>query len=227
MRTFFLAALLALTPSLAADPPPGSRIFIEEMTSPEVRAAVASGSTTILVPIGGTEQNGEHIALGKHNVRARALAGAIAGRLGNALVAPVVSYVPEGKIDPPTGHMRHPGTITVPEEHFERMLESAAKSFIQHGFTAVVLLGDHGGYQRSLEKVRARVNVRASRPVLFVPEEYYREMEHAGIEDTALTLAIDPSLVRDPRGASAEKGREARDRIVDRTVAAVRRATAR
>jgi creatinine amidohydrolase/Fe(II)-dependent formamide hydrolase-like protein len=227
MKPIFLCALLLAGSVHGADPAGRSHRFIEEMTSPEVRAAVASGTTTILVPIGGTEQNGDHIALGKHNVRAQALAAAIAARLGNALVAPVVSYVPEGNIAPPTGHMRQPGTITVPEEAFERMLESAAKGFIQHGFTAVVLLGDHGGYRRSLEKVRARVNVRASRPVVFVPEEYYREMEHAGTEDTALTLAIDPSLVRDPRGASVEKGREARDQIVERTVAAIRRATAR
>ena len=227
MRTILLWALLVAGSAHGADPPWRSYKFIEEMTSPEVRAAVASGATTVLVPIGGTEQNGDHIALGKHNVRARVLAAAIAARLGNALVAPVVSYVPEGNVSPPTGHMRHPGTITVPEEAFERMLESAAKGFIQHGFTAVVLLGDHGGYHRSLEKVRARVNSRAARPVVFVPEEYYREMEHAGLEDTALTLAIDPSLVRDARGASAEKGREARDAIVERTVAGIRRATAR
>lgn len=224
MRSILLCALLLAGAAAAADPPPRSFRFLEEMTSPEVRAAVASGTTTILVPIGGTEQNGDHIVLGKHNVRAKALAAAIAARLGNALVAPIVSYVPEGNISPPTGHMGGPGTITVPEEAFERMLETAAKSFISHGFTAVVLLGDHGGYRRSLEKVRARVNSRAARPVVFVPEEYYRGMEHAGLEDTALTLAIDPSLVRDARGASAEKGREARDQIVERTVAGIRRA---
>ena len=107
------------------------------------------------------------------------------------------------------------------------MLEAAAKSFIQHGFTAVVLLGDHGGYRRSLEKVRARVNVRASRPVLFVPEEYYREMEHAGVDDTALALAVDPSLVREARGASLDRGKAAREELVARTVAAIRRALAR
>jgi creatinine amidohydrolase/Fe(II)-dependent formamide hydrolase-like protein len=179
------------------------------------------------VPIGGTEQNGDHMVLGKHNVRARILAGDIAERLGNALVAPVVAYVPEGAVDPPTGHMRQPGTITVPEEPFERMLEGAAKGLIQHGFTAVVLLGDHGGYRRSLDKVRARVNVRATRPVLFIPSEYYREMEHAGKDDTALALAVDPKLVRDPRGASLERGKAARDDTVSRTVAEIRRALAR
>ena len=141
-------------------------------------------------------------------------------------MAPVVAYVPEGDIDPPTGHMRQPGTISVHEEHFERMLEAAVKSFIQHGFQSVVLLGDHGGYRRSLEKVRARINVHATRPVLFIPD-YYREMEHAGNDDTSLTLAIDPSLVRDPKGASVERGRKLRDEIVVRTVESIRSARAR
>ena len=223
MRTILaLAAVLAtlLAPAAAAQ----STVFLEELTSPEVGAAVRAGKATILIPIGGTEQNGEHIVLGKHNVRARALAGEIAERLGNALVAPVVSYVPEGSIDPPTGHMRHPGTITIPTDAFEKTLESAARSFLKHGFTAVVLLGDHGGYQPSLHRVAARLNRRGARPVVIVPKEYYRELEHAGREDTELTLAIDPKLVRNPGGANMERGRNARRDIVEGTAGAVARA---
>ena len=68
----------------------------------------------------------------------------IARALGDALVAPVIAYVPEGAIAPPTGHMRFPGTITTPEDAFEKVLESAARSFKAHGFRAIVLLGDHG-----------------------------------------------------------------------------------
>jgi creatinine amidohydrolase/Fe(II)-dependent formamide hydrolase-like protein len=217
-----LAALSAAGAALAQP-----SLFLEELTSSEVRAAIKAGKTTLLLPIGGTEQNGDHIALGKHNVRARLLAGAIAARLDNALVAPVVSYVPEGSIDPPTGHMRQPGTITIPEDAFEKTLESAARSLITHGFTTIVLLGDHGGYRRSLEKVASRLNRGGKRPAVLVPPEYYREMEHAGVDDTALTLAIDPRLVRDPRGASVERGRAARDDIVERTARAVAKALAR
>ena len=193
-------------------------MFLEELTSPEVRAAVTAGKTTILIPIGGTEWNGDHIALGKHNARAKLLAGRIAQRLGDALVAPVVAYVPEGRIEPPTQHMRHPGTITVPEDAFEKMLESAARSLLSHGFTRVVLLGDHGGYLRSLRSVARRV------PGVTVAESYYREVAHAGPEDTAATLAVEPSLVRDPRGASAEAGRARLDATVERTVEELKKA---
>ena len=81
-------------------------VFIDELTSTEVAALVRAGKTTALVPIGGTEQSGPHIVLGKHNVRARVLGGKIAVALGNALVAPVIAYVPEGSVDPPSAHMR-------------------------------------------------------------------------------------------------------------------------
>jgi creatinine amidohydrolase len=49
--------------------------------------------------------------------------GEIAKQLGNALVAPVVAYVPEGEIKPPSGHMRFAGTITLPHDVFARVLE--------------------------------------------------------------------------------------------------------
>jgi creatinine amidohydrolase/Fe(II)-dependent formamide hydrolase-like protein len=106
----------------------------------------------------------------------------------------------------------------------------------------VVFLGDHGGYRRSVNKVAERLNRDARRPAVHVPDEYYRELDHAGLDDTALALAIDPRLVRvdrlqapakgdgvqgDPRGANAEKGRVLADTIVERTAESIRRATAR
>lgn len=224
MRAHFaVAALLAFL--IAPLPSPAQpSIFLEELTSTEVLSAIKAGKSTMLVPIGGTEQNGDRIVLGKHNVRVKVLASDLARRLGNALVAPVVAYVPEGSIDPPTGHMRGAGTITIPTDAFEKTLESAAQSFLKHGFSAVVLLGDHGGYQASLNRVAARMNRRGVRPVVVVPKEYYHDMEHAGAEDTALTLAIDPQLVRDARGATAEPGRAARKDIVERTARAIEKA---
>ena len=110
------------------------------------------------MPIGGTEQNGPAMALGKHNRRVKLLSERIAVALGNALVAPVIAYVPEGGISPPSGHMRFPGTISVPEAAFEATLESAARSFKQHGFKDIVFLGDHGGYQADEKNVANKLN---------------------------------------------------------------------
>ena len=66
-------AIAGLALPLAGAASPG--VYLEEMTSPELRDRIAAGATTALVPIGGTEQSGPHIVLGKHNVRARVLAG--------------------------------------------------------------------------------------------------------------------------------------------------------
>jgi creatinine amidohydrolase/Fe(II)-dependent formamide hydrolase-like protein len=199
--------------------------YIDELTWTELRDRVAAGATTVLVPIGGTEQSGPHMVLGKHNVRAHVLAGRIAAKLGNALVAPVIAYVPEGSIDPPAAHMRFPGTISVSEASFEAVLESAAKSFRQHGFRDVVFLGDHGGYQTSLQRVASKLDREwsgAARKGAATPGcrvhallDYYRVTQgayvdalkargltsdeigtHAGLADTSLSLAIDPALVR-------------------------------
>ena len=230
MRKLHAALLLLL--SIAASPSSYSQssIFLEELTSAELRAQIAAGKTIVLVPIGGTEQNGPHMVLGKHSARAKALAARIAAALGNAIVAPVMSYVPEGTIDPPSQHMRFPGTITVGEDTFEKLVESAARSFRLHGFKDVVLLGDHGGYQRSLQRVADRLDREWSRAdvrVHAIPE-YYATVEneyphlleqrghtlaeigtHAGLADTSLALAIDPALVRKERlrdGAGRKDG---------------------
>ncbi len=216
---YILVLLLAiwLTPPLPASAQASTSVYLEDLTSTELRAAIQAGKTTIIVPVGGTEQNGPHMALGKHNERARILAGKIAAALGNALVAPVIAYVPEGGINPPVAHMRFPGTITLPDATFETLLEYAARSFKLHGFRDIVLLGDHGGYQRDLQAVATKLDrewaggparVHAIVDYYRVTEteypqalkrEGYRDAEigtHAGLADTSLALAVDPQMVR-------------------------------
>jgi creatinine amidohydrolase/Fe(II)-dependent formamide hydrolase-like protein len=198
-------------------------VFIDELTSPELATAVRAGKTTALIPIGGTEQSGPHIVLGKHNVRVKLLAQKIAESLGNALVAPVVAYVPEGSIDPPSAHMRFAGTISIPTAAFEGVLEGAARSLRAHGFRDIVFLGDHGGYQHSEQAVAARLNREwAKSPArAHALTAYYTAAEtdfantlaargfpkaaigtHAGLADTSLSLAVDPALVRQDKLAS-------------------------
>jgi len=191
-------------------------VQLQDLTWTEIRDQVQAGKTTIIIPIGGTEQSGPYIAVGKHNARAAFLAQKIAERLGNALVAPVVTYVPEGGTAPPSSHMRFPGTITIPDAVFEQLLESAAQSFAVHGFRNIVLLGDHGGYQKDLDRVAAKLNKGwGGKARAIVPPEYYATSSdgfnqilrqhgvkdneigtHAGLADTSLQLAADPKMVR-------------------------------
>ncbi len=175
---------VALAASRVAAAPAAPSVFLEELTWTELRDAIRAGKTTVIVPVGGTEQSGPHIVLGKHNVRVKVLAGRIATSLGNALVAPVIAYVPEGSIDPPAGHMRFAGTISIPEAAFETTLEYAARSFRAHGFRDIVLIGDHGGYQKSLAKVAAKLDLEwAASPVrVHAVEEYYRAADRGFAE---------------------------------------------
>jgi creatinine amidohydrolase len=205
---FAIMILLFATPSWAS-------VFLEDLTWTELRDAIAQGSTTIIIPIGGTEQNGPAMALGKHNARVKILAEKIAEKLGKTIVAPVVAYVPEGAIDPP--HMKFPGTITVPDTAFNQLLESAAKSFKHAGFKTIVLIGDHGSYQKNETAVATKLNKEwaGSSTKAFAATEYYNLTQgayvdaliakghpkseigtHAALADTALQLAVAPDMVR-------------------------------
>lgn len=216
-RTLAMTVCLMLACASRAVGQTPDTVFMEELTWTELRDLIRSGKTTVILPTGGTEQNGPHMALGKHNVRVKALSEKIARGLGNALVAPVLAYVPEGRLAPPTGHMRFPGTITVPDDVFQKILESAARSFKLHGFRDIVLVGDHGAAQADQKAVAARLNREWAGTAVRVhaAEEYYRAGEvelrhllgkrgyredelgaHAGLTDTSLMLAIDPRLVR-------------------------------
>ena len=255
----FLA--LAATGARAALPAGLTANDLEALTSGELRERIAHGSTTAIVPIGGTEQNGAHMVLGKHNVRAHVFADRIAEALGNAIVAPTIAYVPEGGIHPPVAHMKYAGTLSVPDAVFEGLLEATARSLKQHGFKDVVFLGDHGGYQSDLTHVADKLNREWARDPAcraHAPLEYYRitqtayvaalkahgvsdaEMgSHAGLADTALSLAVDPALVRvdklagptpagvtgNPKRATAELGELGAKLVVETTVAAIRKET--
>ena len=103
-------------------------VFIEDLTSYEIRDAMAAGKTSAIIFAGGLEQNGPHMALAKHNVIARYTAGQIAERLGNALVFPIVPFSPAGDPIAKTGHMRFPGTVSLSSEVFLGVMRQAAQS---------------------------------------------------------------------------------------------------
>jgi creatinine amidohydrolase len=260
MRLSVAAALLCLgllAPPLQAAP---ASVYLQELSSTELHDWLRQGRRTIIIPVGGVEQNGAHMALGKHNFRVQALAGRIATELGNALVAPVVAYVPEGRVSPPTEHMRYAGTISVPEAAFKAVIDGAARSFAQHGFADIVILGDSGNYQTALKAVADALNrdwKGGAARAFYIPDYYQAAQQpfhkllrerglssaqigsHAGAADTSLMLAVDKSRVwpdkaaaasagvsGDPRSASAELGHLGTELIVQRSVAAIRQATA-
>jgi len=192
-----------------------AEVSIERMTWIEVRDRVAAGSTTVILPTGGTEQNGAHMVLGKHNIIVTETARRIAQELGNALVAPVLAYTPEGSIEPKSGHMAYAGTISVPDAVFSAVLEAAAASFKAHGFKTIVLLGDSGPNQAPQKALAAKLTAawKDSGVQVVNAGTYYTANggetyllgqgetaatigTHAGIRDTSELMALDANAVR-------------------------------
>ena len=159
----------------AANPLPAvSTVWLEEMTWMDVRDAFRAGKKTVIVSTGGIEPNGPWLALGKHNYVLRANCDAIARRLGNALCAPIVPFVPEGSHDPKSGHMTTIGTVSLQEATFEALLTDIVRSYKMHGFENVVLIGDSGGNQEGMKAVADRLQAEwHGKPVVAHIPEYY------------------------------------------------------
>jgi len=133
--------------------PMPNTVWIEEMTWMDVRDALKAGHTTAIIATGGMEPNGPWLVTGKHNYVLKTNCEAIARKLGNALCAPIVPFVPEGRIEPPSGHMRSPGTISMREETFQALLTDIAHSLKVHGFKNIIMIGDSGGNQNGQKAV--------------------------------------------------------------------------
>lgn len=215
--TLLLAApLAAQTPSMGF---PSGHPFIEEMTWTEIRDAIATGTRTVIIPTGGTEQNGLHMVMGKHNYVITFGAREIALRLGNTLVAPTIAYVPEGNPTSPTFSGREkPGVISNPSPNFNAVMEAAARSMKVHGFTDIILVGDNGGNQNAIRQVAEKLNAEwggVGATVYPLTDYYDRGQDysrmwlqaaygypmseigsHAGISDTSAMMYVFPDGIR-------------------------------
>jgi len=140
----------------------------------DVRDAMSAGKTTVIIPTGGIEPNGPWLVLGKHNYILRTNCDAIARALGNALCAPIVPFVPEGRIEPQSSHMGSPGTISMREETFRALLTDVVHSLRMHGFTNIILIGDSGGNQNGQRAVADSLTaIWKGNPVVAHVQEYY------------------------------------------------------
>src|SRR4051812_11058175 len=222
-----LAAPAALSAQLSKNPPKGPLVEFEMMTWPEVKLALTDGKTTALIYTGGTEQRGPQNANGGHTLMARYTARAIAVKLGNAIVMPVLPYTPNN------ASATLPGTIGLTPELLSALLFRITEQTIATGFKNVVIMGDHGGGQPaayrivadSLEKVYGPKGIH----VFFCDEVYakaqgdfdkwlaengYPVSSHAGIPDTSTMMYLDSTgvwvrrdLVPTALGDTAARGR--------------------
>lgn len=206
---------------------PPDTVFIDELTWEETRDAIVTGKTTVIIPTGGTEKNGYHMILGKHNYIVTHAANLMARRIGNTLVAPPIQYVPEGNPD-----RAGPGTISHPSPAYDGLLDAAARSLKAHGFKHILFIGDSGGNQAGMtavakildEEWKAEgVRVLSLTAYYETGREHYRAWmlaqfgfddaivgSHAGISDTSQMLHVRPAGIRKahlkPWGGPADSG---------------------
>lgn len=216
--------------------------------SPQTRDA-----DLVLVPVGSIEQHGPHLPLDTDTAIARAVADRMAPALGDAWVAPAVSYGASGE------HQAFPGTCSIGTEALRVVLVELVRS-IRCWAQRVVLVNAHGG---NLTAVRGAVEqLRAEgHDVAWVPCATEDVDLHAGRTETSLMLHLAPWSVRhhkaeagntqplqeilpamlaggvaavsangvlgDPTGATAAEGARLLDRIVDRALHDLRQSAAR
>ena len=196
------------TPTKAPD-----TVFVDELTWEENRDAMKAGKTVFIVPIGGTEKNGYHMVLGKHNYTVTHAANVMARKLKNALVVPTLQYVPEGDPD-----RQNSGAISLPSPAYDGVLDAIARSLRAHGATDILFIGDSGGNQNGMTAVATKLNEewKGGGTRVYALTSYYEEgrvhyrawMEaafgygddiigsHAGISDTSQMLHVRPAGIR-------------------------------
>src|SRR5262245_26291346 len=226
----FVTTLLAATamaqrpanaPATAASGKPPDTVFIEELTWAEVRDLIKSGTTTVIVGTAGTEQKGPHMVDGEHKFVMEWSADKIARALGKTLVAPVVTYVPEGSWENIGGHMAKPGTITLPEERFVDLLVMAGRSLKSGGFKTILFIGESGGNRTGMKSAAEKLTElwKGSDARAFWIDDYYTKSHteqntyaakvlgvpenqvgnHANILDTSELLFVKPQHIRKNR----------------------------
>jgi creatinine amidohydrolase len=204
-----LAVLLAAVGTAPATAQTRS-VWIDDLTWPEVRDGIAAGKSTAIIFVGSSEQNGPHMAIGKHNFIARYCAQRIAEELGDALVYPVLPFAITGDAAAKTAHMRFPGSVTIPPDVFAGVVRAVAQSALSAGFRLVALMGDHGGGQEEMARVAQALDAQSKRSgarVIYVGDLYSKadtqfdevlakrgitsKELHAGIPDTSAIMFLD------------------------------------
>ena len=197
-------------------------VWIEELTMLEVRDALAEGTTTALILTGGIEENGPYLTTGKHNHVLRVMGESIARRLGNALVAPIVTIEPGNP-----ERASSPGGIRLSQETFQAVLRDMATSLKAQGFTDIFLMGDSGGNRRGMAAVAEGLTetwagegvvighipeyynyddvVEYQKDVLGIDEDPRLEGLHDDYYITSIIMNDDPEYVRLEQRIAADK----------------------
>ncbi len=191
-------------------------LHLDQMTWAEVKAQILNGRDTVVVPFGSTEQHGRHLPLGTDAVLGDEIGRGLADRL-NAFLAPTVRFGCS------THHLAFPGTISLEEETFRRIVRDVVASLSRHGFKQIVLLPTHGGNFKPLAEIASEIEpAKGLRILAFTDLEALvkrsfesssafgvnaaRSGAHSGEWETSLMLFLRPREVKMDRAAAGFVG---------------------
>ncbi|HDQ44038.1 MAG TPA: creatininase family protein [bacterium] len=180
----------------------GLPVQYEELTSPELVAAVHLSGGTIVIPLGILEKHGPHLPLGTDLIHVREMVFR-AVKQEFSVVFPPYYF---GQIY----EARHqPGTIAYSPDLVWRLLQETCDELYRNGFRKIILVNGHGGNAHFLSYFcQSQLSVRKNYAViLFKPEEdpvveaKIKKLRatatdgHAGETETSMMLAHRPDLV--------------------------------
>lgn len=187
-------------------------IVMEEMTWPQVKAALEGGFDTVILQSASVEQHGPHMPLLTDTLIGAEVAKRIALKLGKTLVAPVI------RPGLSNHHMAFSGSFTVSPETFKAMIEDCCSSLAFHGFRNIILLSSHGGNFTYIDGIAPSIQLSMKRQGFdtriiphvnpgrysriqqdFLGEKYGVPLEeagfHADVIETACMMVIRPDLL--------------------------------
>ena len=193
--------LVILSSPAAAQTAPATR-DLERLNWMEFREWVPSRVDTVLLPLGTMEAHGV-TANGSDIIAPVAIAREIAPRL-NAFIAPVVAYGVTGSLD------AYAGGFTIPDEAYRPYVRSVLSGLAHNKFKNIILVNGHGGTQTAiLNAVAAEVGREAGVRTLVINwwsycsditlQVFGEDGGHAGENENAFMMAIDPALVHRER----------------------------
>jgi creatinine amidohydrolase/Fe(II)-dependent formamide hydrolase-like protein len=183
--------------------PARDSVWIEELSYLEVRDAMKAGKTTALIFAGSTEQNGPWLDGAKHYYALKQVGEAIARKLGNALIAPLV-LIEAGN---PENKYLEWGSIYFTQETYNAVLRDIATSLKSQGFKNIIMMGDSGGNTAGLRTVAAELKTKwaGSAGIYHIPEFYnwtsqqgtYAAQYPRGVRDFVVKNGIDEKMGQD------------------------------
>ena len=179
----------------------GRSVYMPEMTNLQVREYLEGGGRTVIVPVGSTEDHGDHGPLWTDVYIPLEVAKRAAPQL-NAIVGPPIPF------GLAADHRGAHGLVQVRMDTFLDLVRDVCMSLADVGFRRIVLLNGHYCNSHALEFASSRIHDELPEGTRLYPFPYWAGLKpeeaeqylsgsvgiHANVGETSIVLAIDENL---------------------------------